>query len=106
PFLLAALPQLQDDFFSRAVVLITKHGTQGAEGLILNKPIADEDALKGDLYLGGPVQGDLLSILHRENLWSALSQDVGSGIYISQSEMLVDQVLGSFEEFREPNQNF
>ena len=69
--------QLGGSFFQRTVVLICKHDTEGAFGLVLNRTvgktvgemiIADlPDVLKSSpLYLGGPVQPGALSYLHTD----------------------------------------
>src|SRR5437660_2032502 len=65
--LLLAAPNLADPNFARAVVLIGVHSSDGAMGLVLNRPsemtVADtvpelNAAVAADepLYLGGPVQ--------------------------------------------------
>ena len=65
--LLLAAPNLADPNFARTVVLIGVHSSDGAMGLVLNRPseltIADavpelDGAVSGGeaLYLGGPVQ--------------------------------------------------
>jgi putative transcriptional regulator len=70
--------QLGGSFFQRTVVLVCRHDTEGAFGLILNRStknkvgemiVADlPDALKeSPLYLGGPVQPTALSFLHTDN---------------------------------------
>lgn len=70
--ILIAEPFLKDSSFSRSVVLLCEHGTEGALGFVLNKPtemtIGD---LLPELYApstiinkGGPVQLDTLHMLH------------------------------------------
>ncbi len=61
--ILISTPDLSGDVFSRSVVLILDHSSEGAFGLILNKKRQDtvaltEDSLhdlKSELYDGGPV---------------------------------------------------
>ena len=67
--LLVATPQLEGDVFRRAVILLLHHDEDGAQGVILNKPLgADIDAvLPGwqevataprTVFQGGPVELD------------------------------------------------
>jgi putative transcriptional regulator len=73
---LVASPGLMDPNFTHAVVLVCRHGVEGTYGLIVNRrtprSVADLESdaplLSGradPLYLGGPVAGDTLQILHR-----------------------------------------
>jgi putative transcriptional regulator len=73
---LVASPGLMDPNFTHSVVLLCRHGDEGSYGLIVNrrtdKRIADLESdaplLEGRqdaLYLGGPVAGDTLQVLHR-----------------------------------------
>lgn len=67
--LLVATPDLVDPNFARTVVLVLEDGSQGAVGVVLNRPsdLPVGDALAawggiaaapGCVYLGGPVQPD------------------------------------------------
>ena len=67
--LLVSTPQLDDGLFHRSVILVLQHDGNGAQGVVLNKPLgADVDAvLPGwgehiaspqTLFQGGPVQLD------------------------------------------------
>ena len=74
--LLIATPALGDPNFDRAVVLILEHGTEGALGIVLNRPTAtplveavpDWAALASApavVYLGGPVGvGTIIALAH------------------------------------------
>jgi putative transcriptional regulator len=65
-----------DPNFTHSVVLLCRHSTEGTYGLIVNRrtdrtvmDLESESELlrdRGDrLYLGGPVAGDTLQVLHR-----------------------------------------
>ncbi|HEY9593342.1 MAG TPA: YqgE/AlgH family protein [Spirochaetia bacterium] len=66
---------LQDPNFRRAVVLMITHDENGAFGLVVNRPsaftigeivegIEDSPAAKIPVFIGGPVQQDVLFLLH------------------------------------------
>ncbi len=70
--------ELHGSFFERTVVLICEHNSDGAFGLVLNRPsgntvgellVADlPDSIKhAPLYIGGPVQPNALSYLHTDS---------------------------------------
>ncbi len=67
--LLVATPQIEEGVFHRSVVLVLHHGEDGAQGLVLNRPIeAGIDAVlpgweehasrPATMFQGGPVQLD------------------------------------------------
>ncbi len=77
PGLLLAMPQLSDPNFSRAVVLMIEHSTQGSFGLVINhpSPIKASELLeslemewRGDdsavVWAGGPVSPSTGWVLH------------------------------------------
>jgi len=76
--LLIASPDMRDPRFDHAVVLVVKHDRDGALGIVINKPAgerplaellaalgetSDSDA-KVPLFIGGPVQLDVVLVLH------------------------------------------
>lgn len=79
--LLVATPKLGDSNFFRSVVLLIRHGEEGALGLILNRPsplsfaevwrkLMESDCPSAEkLLVGGPCAGPLMA-LHREAVWS------------------------------------
>lgn len=83
PYFLAALPQLEDDEFARAVILIIQHDEEGAFGFVLNKPLVNHDEVSTQLvaevqdaagatifefeeplFKGGPVKEEMVFLLH------------------------------------------
>lgn len=86
--LLIASPMLSDPNFFRAVVYIARHGSEGAFGVVLNRPsnLRLEEVLeqargqcpkrRDAIYLGGPVQGPLLALHQLENLGEVYPGDV------------------------------
>ncbi len=80
PGFIAAMPQLLDPNFHRAVVLLLRHGEGGAFGLVINRPanitvselcrsqeIPFEGPADQPVMIGGPVETDRhLLVLHGE----------------------------------------
>lgn len=76
--LLLAHPALRDPNFRRAVVLMSVHNTEGAMGVVLNRPLGKRlGELNGDfalgalagvpLFSGGPVQTEQLLLVAWQN---------------------------------------
>lgn len=101
PVLLLAMPQIQDPFFAKSVVLLLAHEEEGSFGFIVNRQTelkvtailedldlawaGDADALAG---FGGPVQPQVGTVLFSGS-GSALpalesSSEVASGIHLTQ----------------------
>jgi len=83
PYFLVALPQLNDPAFARTVVLVTHHGDEGANGLVINVPLVNEEDSQTQmvaevkdtdgetlseyeefLFEGGPVNEETLFAIH------------------------------------------
>ncbi len=71
--ILIAEPLLPDYLFSRSVILLTNNQQDAFEGLILNhqssmkvgEVMTDFENFDADLFIGGPVDNDVLFYLHR-----------------------------------------
>ena len=69
---LIAEPFLQGPYFSRSIVLLTEHGSEGAVGFVINKStevypdevIDDLFNFEGELFIGGPVSSNTLHFIH------------------------------------------
>ncbi|MBW7856367.1 MAG: YqgE/AlgH family protein [Ignavibacteriaceae bacterium] len=80
---------LIEDFFRRTVILITEHNDVGSVGFVLNakltvtlgEAIPELETMNSDLYLGGPVQRELLNFLHKIPDIIEGGYEVADGIY-------------------------
>ncbi|RQP13172.1 MAG: YqgE/AlgH family protein [Chryseobacterium sp.] len=70
--ILISTPDISGDIFSRSVLLIIEHNTEGAFGLILNKinreitaKIKEMFGYDADVYEGGPVSNDKIFFIIR-----------------------------------------
>jgi putative transcriptional regulator len=105
PTLLLSMPQLNDPNFKRSVVLLCEHSTEGAFGLVLNRPTHTPAAAVIDLHpplashsdlqlwVGGPVEPQRGWILVGEQPEDAESVKVTEGLYLSASPNLLRRLL-------------
>jgi len=108
--LLIAQPKCQSDFFKESVVLVAKHSSQGAWGLMLNKPlpIADfdfaelldhtgvENPLKvnSPMFIGGPLERGRVCILHTSDYSSSSTREIVPGLSISVDMNILAAIAG------------
>jgi len=96
---LIANPALVDPNFSRTVVLLCEHDEQGSMGLVINRPgeLSLHEALTDlgpsatqPLLWGGPVQRDIVLVLHRDAPEISGARPVGDGMSLGgdQEELL------------------
>ncbi len=87
--LLISEPFLADAHFKRTVILLSEHNTKGTVGFILNRPsdlkiteaLDDFPEFDAPLYIGGPVQQDVLQFVHRMGDKIEGSVKIAKGIY-------------------------
>ncbi len=88
--LLLSDPFLDDPNFIRSVILICETNEEGHLGLILNQRVTnlsvpdvveDLDDFEGPLFLGGPVDKDVLQFVHRLGNQLADSVHLGDDLY-------------------------
>jgi putative transcriptional regulator len=102
---LIASPTLRDPNFNRTVVLVCEHDDEeGSMGVVVNRPLETtlEEALVGVtsppqqvLFYGGPVQRDIVLVLHREAGIEG-AQPICDGIEIGgEPDQILDLLRGS-----------
>jgi putative transcriptional regulator len=107
PALLLSMPQLMDPNFARTVILLCRHGDEGAFGLVLNRPaiasgrviVGGEPMFSSDrefqIWVGGPVEPQQSWILigHEpgEDLPTGLS--IADGLHLSTSPDLLRRLF-------------
>jgi putative transcriptional regulator len=103
---LIASPTLLDPNFQRTVVLMCEHNERGSMGLVINRrsDVALAEALAGveialppdeHLFLGGPVQRDVLLVLHRTARLVPGAQPVKDGIALGGDMQVLLALLGA-----------
>lgn len=107
PSLLLSMPQLIDPNFARTVILLCEHAPEGAFGLIVNRP-AEVTAAEAveltppiehpndlPLLIGGPVEPQRGWILTASAPDGVDAREIGLGMYLSASPVLLRRVLTS-----------
>jgi putative transcriptional regulator len=108
PSLLLSMPQLVDPNFNRTVVLLCKHGEEGAFGLVVNRPLVTsgrvvvkteppvETDRELEVWIGGPVEPNRSWMLVGEE--PDATDELGgmqivNGLYLSTSPDLLRRLL-------------
>lgn len=95
---------LRDPNFYKSVVLIVEHGSNGAMGLVINRPseVTVARALTGHfdlpdtedlVYVGGPVEESALFILHNADDLDDAELPVLPGLYVGSSADVFETVV-------------
>jgi putative transcriptional regulator len=88
--LLLSEPFLQDDNFSRAVILVCEHEDKiGSVGFVMNKPsilnlgdlVTELDFLKAEVFVGGPVEQNTLHFIYFGVQLMEESKSLGNGVW-------------------------
>lgn len=99
---LVASPQLLDRNFARSVVLLIRHGDDGALGLIVNRPLDAKLESIWDqvspfpcgvdrtLYQGGPCEGPLM-VLHVDPAHS--QAEAADGVHFTADRQTIEQLV-------------
>ena len=118
PALLLSMPQLADPNFNRTVVLLCQHGTEGAFGLVVNRPLVtsgpvvvevrteadtlerntESSARELQVWVGGPVEPQRSWILVGRDEDAAEERHgvrIADGVYLSTSPDLLKRLLGA-----------
>lgn len=112
PYFLVALPQMHDEYFSRAVVLLAHHDETGAFGLIMNRPMKDEDneptqmtaeikdvagntlfISSENLFGGGPVGNESIFALHEIEAVGNEESSIGGQLYLGTEPEVFQKLL-------------
>ncbi len=105
PMMLISMPQLADPNFSRTVVLLCQYDTEGAFGLIVNRPMAQpahemvhtvpELEIRDDVHLftGGPVEPMRAWVLTSRPSLDEDATEVAEGVFLSASPAAIRTAL-------------
>jgi len=101
---LVASRRMTDPHFSQTVIYLVIHNDQGTLGLVVNRPspirlseavsgIGREEGDDHAIYIGGPVNHDLITMLIRSEQENALMKQVADDVYFSHDRRVLDQLL-------------
>lgn len=112
---LIAMPNLEDETFSKSVIYLCEHTDSGALGIMINKPsdlkmrhlfekielfCNDDKADKAPVFLGGPVHTDRGFVLHepvigdaKEPLYAS-SMQIAGGLEMTTSRDVLEAIAG------------
>ncbi len=87
--LLISEPFLPDPNFTRTVILLCEHNDDGSFGFVLNKPanvslsqlMENVENRTDEVYIGGPVQQNMLQFIHRNHIMIDGGLEVRTGVY-------------------------
>ena len=87
---LVARSVLKDAFFNQSVVLLLQHNSDGAFGLIVNRP-AQADGVPFPVFNGGPCTSEGVILLHGHRDWvdepaDSTEREVAPGIYVGSAD--------------------
>jgi putative transcriptional regulator len=100
-----------DPNFAQSVVYLISHNSEGAFGLILNRPapilleeVAEElglsQRLKNPIYFGGPVERNRGFVLHLREDLHATSERIEEGIFLSGSPETLKLLVEAGDPFK------
>lgn len=105
--LLIASPKMADPRFYRAVILMVRHDTGGALGIVINRP-AEERSIAGLLgalgekdsgidgkvliHVGGPVQPDIGFVIHSADYRRAETVDIDGRVAMTSSREILRDI--------------
>ncbi len=103
---LLSTPQMPDPRFSEQVIYICSHSHEGAVGIAVNKPdfsISLEEVLasnsypvpeclKGNIYIGGPVEPSAAFILYGSDYHTEQHLEVSSSVYMTRDTRVLEDI--------------
>jgi putative transcriptional regulator len=106
---LISAKRLRDQNFYKTVVLLVEHGSDGAMGLVINRPscvtvahalsehfkLPETDDL---VYVGGPVEPSALFILHNSAELDGNESPVVPGVFVGSSAEVFEQIVRTSAE--------
>ena len=105
--LLIASPRMPDPRFQRTVILMVRHGKDGALGITINRPVQElpiatvleklgetDAAVEGSvqIFAGGPVQPSVGFVLHTDDYKRADTLLIGGRLSMTQSREILRDI--------------
>jgi putative transcriptional regulator len=108
--LLVASPSMTDPRFDRTVILMVKHDSQGAYGIVINRPVGEhawsellgmfgeKDATvpgKVRVFVGGPVQLELAFVVHSADYLRPGTVDIDARVAMTSSRDILRDIANN-----------
>ena len=108
--LLVASPSMADPRFDRTVILIVRHGSDGAFGIVVNRPVGERPAaalleMLGEkpaaaagrvrIFAGGPVQPEIGFVLHSTDYRREGTIDVNGRVAMTSSREILRDIAAN-----------
>jgi putative transcriptional regulator len=108
--LLVASQSMSDPRFDRAVILMVRHGRDGALGIVINKPLGERPlasllevfgekdsnaAGEVQIFAGGPVQLELGFVVHSADYHRAQTLDIDGRVAVTSSREILRDIAAS-----------
>jgi putative transcriptional regulator len=105
--LLIAAPTIGDPRFAHTVILMVKHDSEGALGIVINRPVGEEpiasllegtgedvSGVEGKLriFYGGPVQPDLGFVVHSTDYRQQETIDIDARVAMTASRQILRDI--------------
>ena len=105
--LLVASPDIGDPRFDRTVVLLVRHNSGGAMGIIINRPVEERSlaslmealgeqttGVEGDvlLFAGGPVEPEIGVVLHSADYHRAETLDIDAHVAMTSTHEILSDI--------------
>jgi len=107
--IIISMPHMNDPFFSKSVVLICDHNSNGSMGIILNKKLDQKksnpefgiEALSKErvIFFGGPVMINITLLLHDEKKLEDTSYKIAENLFLSNNGFTNNKIRISNKKF-------
>ena len=106
--LLVAAPSMGDPRFAQSVILMVRHGKDGAFGIAINRPIAERSlaalmeiigesgtAAEGTvrIFAGGPVQPEIGFVIHSNDYHGAATIEINARLAVTSSRDILRDII-------------
>jgi putative AlgH/UPF0301 family transcriptional regulator len=96
PLVLVAAPELQDPLYGASVLVVTPVGGDQHAGFIVNRPTNFKLGNAGPVYLGGPIEPELIfALVERKDSPGANSIQIAPDLYAAYDSSVVDGIIKS-----------
>lgn len=99
PLILVAKPELRDPLYGASVLVVRPLGGDQHVGFIVNRPTSFTLGQTVPVYLGGPVEPELIfALVHRKTNPGGKSIQVAPGLYAAHEPAVVSSIIESDPE--------